>query len=40
MLNEENEKAIVCGLLKLSLLSVMLVNQDSKLLACLHVGVQ
>lgn len=27
MLNEENEKAVVCGLLKLPLLSVTLKNQ-------------
>ena len=40
MLNEENEKAVVCGLLKLPLLSVTLINQHRKLPACLHMWVQ
>lgn len=40
MLNEENEKAVLCGLLKPSLLSVTLINQHRKLLAWLHMGVQ
>lgn len=40
MLNEENEKAGVCGLLKLPLLSVTLMNQHHKLPASLHMGFQ
>lgn len=39
MLNDENEKAEVCGLLKLPLLSVGVINQDRKLRGCLHIGV-
>lgn len=40
MLNEENEKAVVYGLLKLPLLCVTLINQHCKLPDSLHMGVQ
>lgn len=42
MSSEENEKAIVCGLLKLPLFSMTLINtcKHHKLPACLHMGVQ